>query len=118
MTNIMYYVIAFVKIIVSYCKQRGQDKKYFRAQSKFCFVRRYAQIGATIMLAFTYGFAMPVLFFYCFLGVLLITILDKLLITYWEKPRFMNTDKLNFLFIAVLKYSAAFTVVFAAIIIF
>jgi len=111
MTNITYYIIATVKIFVNLCKKRKSNLAFARANTQFMFERRYAQVGATIMLAFTYGFAMPLLFVYCFTGILIITLFDKLLITYWERPRFLMTDRLNYWFNLLLKVFASLTFV-------
>jgi hypothetical protein len=82
--------------------------------SQFSFERRYALLAAQVMIAFSYGFAVPILFVILAAGAATVTCFDKLLITYWERPRFLHTDKINMLFMQLLKVAILPSLAFAA----
>lgn len=108
MTNIMYYIITGIKIIVRLIRHNyvsNSGKKVSRSEGVFIFERRYAQTAATVLIAFTYGFAIPSLFIWLFLSVAIITNFDKLLITYWNKPKPLLTDSKNQVFITLLTWA-------------
>ena len=67
--------------------------------------RKYAQILNTIFVVFTYGFGIPLLFPYLLFPLTLLSIVDKLLITYWYKPKPVYSELLDKTFFFLLKYA-------------
>ena len=93
LTNLIPYIVELLLIVKSYCalklkkENEKQKSSFFRSETKtFNFERRYAQMGATFLLAFTYGYAIPTLFILLLANVVLATIVDRVLITYWMRP--------------------------------
>jgi hypothetical protein len=132
-TNLLPYIITFLKISVHQIKLWRMRKKYKEGKlpaaeaellktsrvnrtqnSQFSFERKYALLAAQVMIAFSYGFAVPILFVILAAGTALVTCFDKLLITYWERPRFLHTDKINMLFMQLLQVAILPSLAFAA----
>jgi hypothetical protein len=99
-TNILPYVRILTDLIINKC-----IRKKLRSELEFEMERKYAQILNTIFVVYTYGFGIPLLFPYLLFPLTLLSILDKLLITYWYKPKPVYSELLDRTFFFLLKYA-------------
>lgn len=109
-TNLLPYAVEAAKFIWYRCCKR--DKK--TRGGEFNFEEKYATILMTLYICFNFGFGMPLMFVYILIPVFCLGFIDRFLIVYWFKPVVLQTDALNRLFRDLLKYGAAFYLVFAA----
>ena len=69
---------------------------------------KLAIILNTIFVTFTYGYALPLLYLCCVFPLLILSIFDKIMVTYWYKPKPKNSDSSVRMFISILKYAPFF----------
>ena len=74
-----------------------------------------AQILSTIFVAMTYGFSMPIIFYYLLIPLTLLAVIDRALLVYWFKPVVMQSDMLSKIFLDILKYCPVVFLISAAI---
>jgi len=80
-TNLIPYLGVAIDILINKClKGRPRSEKVFQIE------RKYAQLLNTIFVVFTFGYGIPLLFTYCLIPLFVLTVADKLLLTYWFKP--------------------------------
>lgn len=97
-------LIPYIAVLIDFASQRLLKNKG-RSQKPFQIERKYAQLLQTIFIVFTYGFGLPILFLSCMGIVTLLIIVDKFLITYWFRPRPLQSDLLNRTFLQLVKYA-------------
>lgn len=93
-TNFMPYLGVLLDLLINKC-----CRKRARSQNQFQIERKNAQILNTIFVVFLYGFGIPLLFLYCVVPLLFLSIADKLLLVYWFKPVPLHSDLFERIFL-------------------
>ena len=110
----MPYFGPLLKIVIKRCccccKRKGY-KANTHLNPYFPFERRYASMLATVYIVCTYGISMPALFIVGCVIMTIQTVLDRLLIVYFFKPKVEHNDILNRMTLDIMKY-ALFTMCF------
>ena len=80
-TNFVPYLGDAIDILINRCcRKKTRSKKHFDIEKKL------TQRLLTILIVFTFGYGMPVLFPFCLIPLTFTLILDKYLIIYWLAP--------------------------------
>ena len=103
----MTLVTAYVGNIIDIFKNKFYYKKK-RSDEPFPLETKLAIILNTVFVTFTYGFPMPLLYLCCVFPLLVLSVCDKLLVTYWAKPAPKHSDKQMRVFTNILKYAPFF----------
>ncbi len=130
MSNLIPYVILFVKWIIKSCSCHCFNNKDLAKKQRYCcfccrkaqthlnpefpFNRRYAQTLTLVGTTFSFGFAVPILFSFSFLILTIQYFLDKILITYYYKERVRHNDVLNRAALEIVKYGGVVFLIFGA----
>lgn len=83
-------------------------RKKKRSDTPFPLETKLAIILNTVFVTFTYGFPMPLLYLCCVFPLLVLSVCDKLLVTYWCKLAPKHSDRQMRVFTNILKYAPFF----------
>lgn len=88
--NLLPYLLLFIFDCKCCCGKAIRSKKrFFKADENY--IRRIT----TILLAFGFGFGMPILIVLCFIPFGLTLIIDELLVIYWLKPTVISSEMVD-----------------------
>jgi len=82
---------------------------------QFNFERRYGSTLATVFTCFTYGLAIPTLWFTAAEVFLIQFIADKVLMSYYFKEKVIYNDTLNRFVMGIAKYAICFFLYFGGV---
>lgn len=108
LSNLMPYAGVLIKIAIRRCcccckRKNYKPKTYLNPY--FPIERRYASLLTTVFVCCTYGISMPALFVIAAVILIIQTIVDRLLITYFYRERVEHNDLLNRTALTIMKYA-------------
>ena len=114
LSNLMPYFGVCMKLAIKRCCcccKRKSYKPNTHLNPYFPLERRYASMLATVFIVCTYGVSMPALFLVGCIIMAIQTVMDRLLIVYFYRPKVEHNDILNRTTLQIMKY-ALFTMCF------
>lgn len=107
-TAFIPYAGPVISIMLKFCGRKALTPGRFNME------RKYAIMLTTLFIAFTYGYAIPMLFLSVSLCFFVQFVFDKVLVTYWFKVIPIKSDSLINLSIKIIKYAPLLMIIISA----
>lgn len=104
MALVLTNLFPLLGILFSILKKKAY-KQDIRSNKVYIPELKYAKLTSSILIVFTFVFALPILVFYAIFSIFFIYFFDKLLLTYWYQPKELKTLLLNREFIFRLRWA-------------